>query len=75
MWEAVVGDRPKNAYQNGAYWSTPVGWVCAAVAREDEAAAVQLALEYVGTLQRDDFREDADHGAPWECAHPAGDHR
>ncbi|MBN1248221.1 MAG: hypothetical protein JXC32_11225 [Anaerolineae bacterium] len=75
MWESVIGDRPMNRYQNGAYWDTPVGWVCYAVAQHDQAAARQLALDYVADLQRDDFRKGPAHGAPWECAHPAGDHR
>ena len=55
-WERVVGDRPKNHYQNGAYWGTPVGWVCAAVANHDEGAAHTLAVDFVADLCEDDFR-------------------
>jgi len=75
MWEHVIGTQPKNRYQNGAYWDTPVGWVCHAVAQRDGAAAVRLALDYVADLQRDDFRAGDTHGAPWECAHPGAAHR
>jgi len=75
MWEHVIGTQPKNRYQNGAYWETPVGWLCHAVAQHDEAAAVRLALEYVADLRRDDFRQSEAHGAPWECAHPEDEHR
>lgn len=81
MWEAVVGDRPKNCYQNGGYWDTPVGWVCYAVTQQDEAAAKALALDYVADLRGDDFRQGPAFGAPWEWAyprigaHPMNDHR
>ena len=37
VWELTVdADCPKNRYQNGAYWSTPAGWVCYAIAQVDE---------------------------------------
>lgn len=75
MWEHVIGTQPKNRYQNGAYWDTPVGWVCYAVAQHDEAAALRLALDYVADLQRDDFRQGETYGAPWECAHQEDAHR
>ncbi len=74
-WERVVGQRMKNRYQNGAYWGTPVGWVCEAVARQDPAAAERLALDYVADLREGDYRKGPDSGAPWECMHPDGDHR
>ena len=74
-WERVVDGRPKNRYQNGAYWGTPVGWVCAAVERHDPDAAKVLALDYVEELRENDFRQGPDHGAPWECMHPDGHHR
>lgn len=74
-WERVVDGRPKNRYQNGAYWGTPVGWVCAAIARHDPDAAKVLALDYVEELRENDFRQGPDHGAPWECMHPDGHHR
>jgi len=66
---------PKNTYQNGAYWATPTGWVCAAIAKADEAAARRLAGEYIAALRADDFRQGEEFGSPWECMHPQGDHR
>ena len=74
-WEQVVGKWPKNHYQNGAYWNTPTGWVCYAVAQVDQRAARQLATEYVDQLREDDFRQGPKFGAPYECIHPQGDHR
>ena len=74
-WEQVVGQWPKNHYQNGAYWNTPTGWVCYAVAQVDGRAARQLATEYVDQLREDDFRQGPEFGAPYECIHPQGDHR
>jgi hypothetical protein len=74
-WSHVVENRPKNRYQNGAYWGTPVGWLCYAVAQHDEAIARRLALDYVDELGRDDFRLGPEHGAPWECMHWEDDHR
>jgi hypothetical protein len=74
-WERVVDGRPKNRYQNGAYWGTPVGWVCDAVAQQDAAAAERLALDFVADLRKGDYRQGADYGAPWECMHPDGSHR
>ncbi|MBN1246956.1 MAG: hypothetical protein JXC32_04820 [Anaerolineae bacterium] len=74
-WERVVDDRPKNRYQNGAYWGTPVGWVCYAVAQHDSGAAERLASDFVTDLRAGDYRQGPDYGAPWECMHPDGDHR
>ena len=74
-WEQVVGQWPKNHYQNGAYWNTPTGWVCYAVAQVDGRAARQLATEYVDQLREDDFRQGPEFSAPYECIHPQGDHR
>ncbi|MGC9347592.1 MAG: hypothetical protein ACP5JG_05590 [Anaerolineae bacterium] len=68
-------NRLKNRYQNGAYWGTPVGWICYAIARHDEATARRLALRYINELQSDDFRMGPEHGAPWECMHWENDHR
>lgn len=74
-WEVVIGDRPKGTYQNGAYWGTPLGWVAGAIARQSLPDAQQLVLDYVTELQRDDFRQGPEFGAPWECMHPENDHR
>ena len=75
MWQETVNDQAKNTYQNGAYWNTPTGWVCYALAQRDEAAARRLAVEYVDQLRVGDFRRGEAYGAPFECIHPAGDHR
>ncbi|MBM3288532.1 MAG: hypothetical protein FJY92_00125 [Candidatus Hydrogenedentes bacterium] len=72
-WE--VTDVAKDRYQNGAYWGTPVGWVCYAIAQADWPAAQQLAREYVQELRDGDFRKGPAFGSPWECMHPAGDHK
>lgn len=74
-WQQVVGDRAKNRYQNGAYWSTPTGWVCYAVAQVEESAARQLALDYIAELSAGDFRQGEDFGSPYECIHPQDNHR
>jgi hypothetical protein len=58
---------PKNTYQNGAYWGTPVGWVCKALAYVDPDAAQKLASEYIQDLREGDFRKGENFGAPWEC--------
>jgi hypothetical protein len=72
-WEAALG--PKNRYQNGAYWGTPTGWVCYAIAKVNTDLARKLAAEYVAELREGDFRKGPDFGSPWECMHPEGNHR
>lgn len=72
-WEST--DVAVNRYQNGAYWGTPTGWVCYAIAQVDAGAAAQLAAEYVAELREGDFRKGPEYGSPWECMHPDGDHR
>jgi hypothetical protein len=64
-WEISLAGRDN--YQNGAYWGTPVGWVCYTIAKVDTAAAKKLAKEYIDDLRAGDFRLGGDHGAPWEC--------
>jgi hypothetical protein len=64
-WESSLAKR--NDYQNGAYWGTPTGWVCYAIAQVDVPAAKQLAKEYIDDLRAGDFRKGAEFGAPWEC--------
>ncbi len=64
-WEKSLA--VKNTYQNGAWWGTPTGWVCFAMARVDIAAAKQLAKEYIDDLRAGDFRKGQAYGAPWEC--------
>ncbi len=74
-WESVVTGSARNTYQNGAYWGTPVGWVCYAVAQVNLDMARALACEFVDEVRTGDFREGDDFGAPFECIHPDGDHR
>ena len=57
----------KNTYQNGAYWGTPTGWVCYALAKVDVFTAKQLAKEYIDDLRAGDYRKGPEFGAPWEC--------
>src|SRR5665647_788037 len=64
-WERSLTE--KNSYQNGAYWGTPTGWVCDAIARVDIEMAKQLAKEYIDDLRTGDYRKGAEFGAPWEC--------
>lgn len=64
-WEISLAE--KNNYQNGAYWGTPVGWVCYAIAKVDVPAARQLAKEYIDDLREGDYRKGPEFGAPWEC--------
>lgn len=66
---------PKNSYQNGAYWGTPVGWVAFAVAQCNRSEAIKLLREYLAELQQDDFRKGKSFGAPWECMHPENNYR
>ncbi len=64
-WEKSLVE--KNSYQNGAWWGTPTGWVCFAIAKVDFPAAKQLAKEYIDDLRAGDYRKGPDFGAPWEC--------
>ena len=64
-WEKSVV--PINTYQNGAYWGTPVGWVCQAIAFVDLPTAQKLAKEYIQELRDGDFRKGDSFGSPWEC--------
>jgi hypothetical protein len=68
-WEKSLA--AKNTYQNGAYWGTPTGWVCQAIALVDRPAAGQLAREFIDHLRKTDFRvKGPDSGGPWECVFP-----
>ncbi len=60
----------KNNYQNGAYWGTPTGWVCFAIAKTNFSLAQKLAGEYIMDLQKNDFRNGNRFGAPYECFYP-----
>ncbi|MBZ5859365.1 glucosidase family protein [Flavihumibacter profundi] len=67
-WELTSVD--KNTYQNGAYWGTPTGWVCFAIAKADFPSAQKLAKEYIDDLQKNDYRKGKNYGAPYECFYP-----
>jgi hypothetical protein len=67
-WEISLAK--KNTYQNGAYWGTPIGWVCYTIAKVDYALAQKLANEYVEELRKNDFRKGDEFGAPYECFYP-----
>ncbi|GAH55290.1 unnamed protein product, partial [marine sediment metagenome] len=61
----------KNIYQNGAYWGTPTGWVCYAIAQQDTILAHTLAKEYINYLRKTDFRLNKPiNGGPFECIYP-----
>lgn len=72
-WERAYAQ--KNRYQNGAYWSTPVGWVCFAVAKTDQALAASLVNDFIAELREGDFRKGPAFGSPWECVHEEDEHR
>ena len=72
-WESSLA--PLNTYQNGAYWGTPTGWVCSAIAQVDMDAARKLAEEYIAELREGDYRKGPEFGSPWECMHPDNNHR
>ena len=67
-WESSLA--AKNRYQNGAYWGTPTGWVCYAMAQADPAQARKLAGEYIADLRETDFRRGGNRGGPYECFFP-----
>ena len=67
-WEISYAD--KNTYQNGSYWGTPTGWVCAAIAQVNIEAARKLAQEYIDNLRETDYRQGDTYGGPYECFHP-----
>lgn len=67
-WEFSLAAR--NTYQNGAYWGTPTGWVCYAIAQADRDAAKKLAGEYIADLRSTDFRKGPGYGGPYECFYP-----
>jgi hypothetical protein len=69
-WEYSLAK--KNTYQNGAYWGTPTGWVCNAIAKTNFELAKRLAKEYIDDLRQNDFRKGPEYGAPYECFHPSG---
>lgn len=71
-WEFSLAS--KNTYQNGAYWGTPAGWVCNAIAITNYKLAQKLAKEFIDDLRENDFRKGFEYGAPFECFYPP-DHK
>ena len=69
-WEVSLAK--KETYQNGAYWGTPTGWVCHAIAKVDLSMAQQLAAEYIEDLRLNDFRKGPAFNGPYECFHALG---
>ncbi len=69
---AVTGGIKKGTYQNGAYWGTPVGWVCYAIAQVEPDLAKKLLGEYINELRENDFRKGEEYGAPYECFNQSG---
>ncbi|MCC6287182.1 MAG: hypothetical protein IT249_04795 [Chitinophagaceae bacterium] len=67
-WEFSLAQ--KNIYQNGAYWGTPTGWVCYAIAVVNKKNAQQLAKAYIDDLRENDFRKGGEAAAPYECFYP-----
>jgi len=70
VWE--ISNVPKNTYQNGAYWSTPTGWVVYSIAITNPDIAKKLADEYIKELRENDFRRGERFSAPYECIQPSG---
>ncbi|KAA0993264.1 glucosidase family protein [Dyadobacter aurulentus] len=64
-WESAIV--PKNTYQNGSYWGTPVGWVALLIGRTDMQAARKLVSEYISELRENDFRKGPGFSSPVEC--------
>jgi hypothetical protein len=64
-WEKTIA--PHNRYQNGAFWHMPVGWLIAALDREQPEKATAVFEDYVAHLRKNDFRQGDSYGAPWEC--------
>lgn len=64
----------KNTYQNGSYWSTPVGWVVYSIALTDKKLARKMASEYIDQLKKTDFRKGIEFGGPFECIFPENDY-
>src|ERR1700733_678976 len=65
-WQKTVS--APGVYQNGGYWGTPVGWYLVAMYKHDQAAATEMARDYIGFL-RNHRRAD---GLPesWEWFNP-----
>ena len=61
--------RPCGFYQNGGYWSTPLGWLLPAVARANFTLAASLLQDAVNDSLAHGFNEAVNHDAHYN---PAG---
>lgn len=46
-WPRLLGDVPRDTYQNGGYWAVPSGWLAQTLQLADEGAARRLISELV----------------------------
>lgn len=69
-WEGAIAGVPVNAYQNGSYWPTPVGWVAYALSLTRGDLAKKLVKEYITDLKETDFRKGSQFAGPLECFYP-----
>ncbi len=66
-WQKTAPGVARGAYQNGAYWHTPTGWLIQSMRLSHPDLARQLTDDYLAHLRQHDFRKDPQHGAPFEC--------
>lgn len=68
VWEhgETPGQGGYGTYQNGGYWPQPLGYYVYCLARVDEKAAKQMAVEFI-----DHTRSHIEEGAPFEWLNPA----
>jgi hypothetical protein len=64
-WESAIV--PKNTYQNGSYWGTPVGWLALLIAQTEPESARKLLAEYIAELRENDYRKGPNFDSPVEC--------
>ncbi len=74
-WERLVQPIPVGHYQNGAYWATPMGWICDAISRVAPRQAFELAEQLADYFMEEDRRAEGITGVPWECVHPREYHK
>jgi hypothetical protein len=65
-WQKTLS--PPGTYQNGGYWGTPVGWYLVAMHKFDEAAAAEMARDYMGFLRN--HRRPDGLSQSWEWFNP-----
>ena len=58
VWERTL--TPKNRYQNGAYWHTPVGWLITILQPQSPELSRTVQRHWIKHLH-------AQHGRVWEC--------